>query len=47
MSIQIGQFELFQEEEGKVWITLPDGEGGEFDALALEKVIEQFYNENF
>ncbi len=30
-----------------VWIEQADGEGGQFPALALEKVLRKFYDESF
>lgn len=47
--IKIGQFILHQsnENEDKVWIALPDGEGGQFDTDKLADVIADFYAENF
>ena len=32
---------------GTVWIELADGEGGEFRAVEVEKVLREFYNLNF
>jgi hypothetical protein len=47
--ITIGKFYIEWDSEGKLWIGLSDdsGEGGEFNADELEKVIGEFYAENF
>ena len=32
---------------GKVWVERGDGEGADFDAAAIEKLIAEFYKEHF
>lgn len=44
--IKIGKFKIYQYGNGDIWIDW-DGEGGEFSAADLEKVIDKFYGENF
>ena len=45
--IVIGKYVISESQDG-VWIYLEDdGEGGEFSAEELEKVIDTFYKENF
>ena len=47
--ITIGKYYIEWDEQGKLWIELSDnsGEGGEFNADELEKVIADFYNKHF
>jgi len=33
--------------KGKVWIEMPDGEGGDFDEAGLVAAIKNFYKEHF
>jgi hypothetical protein len=45
--IKVGKY-LVEKRLGRLWISIiDDGEGGEFDEAELEKVIANFYNENF
>lgn len=49
-SIIIGKFTISEDpnnDEGMVWITGLDGEGGQFNKSQLEPIIEKFYNDNF
>ena len=47
--ITIGKYYIEWDERGNLWIELADGsgEGGEFKEGELEKVIDDFYKENF
>ena len=47
--ITIGKFYIEWDEQGELWIELADGsgEGGTFQEPELEKVIAEFYKENF
>ena len=45
--IQIGKFNITYSTENSLWIEKEDGEGGEFSIEKLERVIENFYNEEF
>lgn len=51
-TIEIGEFTLhpcidYPDGSKSVWIEEASGEGGQYPALALEKVIRRFYDENF
>lgn len=49
-SLQIGEFTIgpaYSLEENRVSIHRASGEGGDFDAAALEEVIAKFYEERF
>ena len=43
----IGKYVIRETQDGLRIYLLDDGEGGIFDAEALEKVIDAFYRENF
>jgi hypothetical protein len=45
--LEIGKYSLRAASPGKIWISCPDGEGGEFDMAKLEKVIGEFYDKEF
>lgn len=49
--LQVGKFALCRYPDGGIYIRRCDqdreGEGGRFDEAALEKVIAEFYAENF
>ena len=54
MSIKIGkftlsllQFEGLPEHPDEVWIQTESGEAGAFDLKSFEKVVADFYEENF
>jgi len=44
--IQIGKFTILRDEAG-LWIVCEDGEGGTFSEDEVEKVIAEYYEENF
>lgn len=51
-SVRVGNFTLhpanpYPDGSPSVWIQQVDGEGGQFPALSLEKVIKEFYDKNF
>lgn len=46
-SVQIGDFTLCRQSEGKIWIQRGDGEGGEFSENKLAEFIAKYYDENF
>jgi len=45
--IQIGNFTIYQYDDGTVWIEEVGGEGGGFAISELEKVIQEFYEKHF
>lgn len=47
--IRIGGLRLRPSFTGpeKIWIEKPDGEGGDFDTVEVEKLLRQFYDANF
>jgi len=45
--IIIGEYVIEEKDDDTVWISQLDGEGGAFDAKALESVIERFYLDHF
>jgi hypothetical protein len=54
MSLKIGkftvsllQFEGLPERPDEIWIQTESGEAGSFDINAFEKVVSDFYEENF
>lgn len=46
-AITIGEFTLFKYSDGSYWIQHESLEGGEFSAEKVEKMIADFYKENF
>lgn len=45
--VKIGIFTLCKQSADKIWIQRDNGEGGEFKEAELEKVIAEFYDDNF
>lgn len=44
--IVIGGYTIRRDEDG-IWITGPDGDGGQFPEAQLEAAIAAYYKENF
>jgi len=46
-TLKVGPYTLCRQSEGKIWIQMEDGEGGEFSEGALMDAIKIFYDEHF
>lgn len=45
--VRIGKFIITELDDKNIWISIDDGEGGQFSKEAFEKVVAEFYKENF
>lgn len=51
-TVEVGEFTLhpcidYPDGSKSVWLEEASGEGGQFPALSLEKLLREFYDENF